>query len=326
MKSGYRFIGIGLALVFVAVMILGLPGSIFEPLIQKILHNYLLFSGALAALSALTMAVIQTIKDLLPVLRWYQQIKTRQWLAVMAAEGAEVHTRKTSPRKVVKDRLMQPRFSFAHLAPELHQDLRPPFDVTDEDAAVDAEADLLRLATAGNRMAFYDLPIEQLCGQMNTASQAVLDYPERHHALLKCLASLAEEGDIWHIRFQRLAAAGRVTKEVPRSGGRRGLRKLQQHFADLRGPIANQIHRNIDAFQISVGDRWKWYLRMASFLVSFGITAVAVYAGVGAQWINSGSGWNKWEASVVIGLIGGFLAPVTSDIQAIVRQLRQTTT
>ena len=65
---------------------------------------------------------------------------------------------------------------------------------------------------------------------------------------------------------------------------------------------------------------------MASFLVSFGITAVAVYAGVGAQWINSGSGWNKWEASVVIGLIGGFLAPVTSDIQAIVRQLRQTTT
>ena len=48
MKSGYRFIGIGLALVFVAVMILGLPGSIFEPLIQKILHNYLLFSGALS--------------------------------------------------------------------------------------------------------------------------------------------------------------------------------------------------------------------------------------------------------------------------------------
>ena len=327
MKSGYRFIGIGLALVLVAVMILGLPGSIFEPLIQKILHNYLLFSGALAALSALTMAVIQTIKDLLPVLRWYQQIKTRQWLAVMAAEGAEVHTRKTSPRKVVKDRLMQPRFSFAHLAPELHQDLRPPFDVTDESAAVDAEADLLRLATAGNRMAFYDLPIEQLCGQMNTASQAVLDYPERHQALLKCLASLAEEGDIsLYADSNDRQRQEELRKKVPRSGGRKELRKLQQHFADLRGPIADQIHRNIDAFQISVGDRWKWYLRMASFLVSFGITAVAVYAGVGAQWINSGSGWNKWKASVVIGLIGGFLAPVTSDIQAIVRQLRQTTT
>jgi len=327
MKSWYRFIGIGLALVFVAVIIFGLGGSIFEPLIQKILHNYLLFTGALGALSALTMAVIQTIKDLMPVLRWYQEIKTRQWLAVRAAEGAKVHNDKTPPRQIVRDRLDRKWWSFARLAPELNQDLYPTFDAKDENAAVDAEADLLRLATAGNRMAFYDLPIEQLCGQMNTASQAVLDYPERHLPLLRCLASLAEPDDISAYADSNDRQRQEVLRKKFRSSEEEEeLRRLQQHFADLRSPIANQIHRNIDAFQISVGDRWKWYLRIASFLVSFGITAIAVYAGVGATWFNSGSGWNKWEASVVIGLIGGFLAPVTSDIQAIVRQLRQTTT
>ena len=163
---------------------------------------------------------------------------------------------------------------------------------------------------------------------MNTASQAMLDYPERHPALLRCLASLAEKGDIdAYTDPKERQTQEELRKKSPREPDEeKEYSRLQQHFADLRGPIANQIHRNIDAFQISVGDRWKWYLRMASFLVSFGITAVAVYAGVGAHWINSGSGWNKWEASVVIGLIGGFLAPVTSDIQAIVRQLRQTTT
>ncbi len=328
MKSWYRFIGIGLALAFVAAIVAALPGSTVERLVHNVLHNYLLFAGALGALSTLTMAVIQTIKDLVPLLRWYQEIKTRQWLALRAAEATKVHTaRQLSPRAIVKERLKRPHLSFARLAPELHQDLYPPFDRTDEDDAVEAEADLLRLATAGNRMAFYDLPIEQLCGQMNTAAQAMLDYPERHQALLKCFASLAEPDEVSAFAD----STGRQRQEDLRKKFRTApedeeLRKLQQHFADLRGPIANQIHRNIDAFQIGVGDRWKWYLRMASFLVSFGITAIALYAGVGRQWIDSGTGWDQWEGVVLIGLIGGFLAPVTSDIQAIVRQLRQTTT
>jgi hypothetical protein len=330
MKRWSRFIGIGLALAFVAAIVAALPGSTstVDKLVHNVLHNYLLFTGALGALGTLTMAVIQTIKDLVPVLRWYQQIKTRQWLALRAAEASKVHTeRRLSPRAIVKERLERSRLSFARLAPELHQDLYPPFDKTDEDVAIEAEADLLRLAAAGNRMAFYDLPIEQLCGQMNTASQAVLDYPERHLPLLKCLASLAEEGDISeYTKSEDRLKLEALRKKSPREEKeQKEYSRLQQHFADLRGPIANQIHRNIDAFQIDVGDRWKWYLRMASYLVSFGITAIALDAGVGRQWINSGSCWDKWEAVVLIGLIGGFLAPVTSDIQAILRQFRQTT-
>jgi hypothetical protein len=330
MRSGYRFIGVGLAIVFFAAMVTALPGSTFNKLAHSILHNYLLFTGALGALGTLTMAVIQTIKDLVPVMRWYQQIRTSQWLAVRAGEATKVRAapEPSLPHEIVKKRLEQPRLSFAHLAPMLHQEWSPPFDKTDVEVALDAEADLLRLATAGNRMAFYDLPIEQLCGQMNTASQAVLDYPHRHESLLKCLASLAEPGDAAafaeHTQRLRLEELQRKSPRTPDEEGE--LQRLQRHFADLRGPIANQIHRNIDAFQIDVGDRWKWYLRIASFLVSFGITAGAIHAGVGAQWIDSSTRRNEWEAIVLIGLLGGFLAPVTSDLQAIVRQLRQTTT
>ena len=328
MKSLSRFVGIGLAFAFTAaIVIAAMPGGTISKLVDNLPNNYLLFTGALGALGTLTMAVIQTIKDLVPVLRWFQEIKTRHWLSVRAAESAKVHAnREVSPREIVKQRLV-PQSSFARVAPELYLDLNPPFNETDKNNALEAEADLLRLATAGNRIAFYDLPIEQLCGQMNTASQAVLDYPERHVPLLKCLASLAEPDDIAAFAAQ----APRLRQEQLRRTSPRTepeeqeLRRLQQLFADLRGPIANQIHRNIDAFQIDVGDRWKWYLRVASFLVSFGITAAALYAGFGAQWIDSSSTLNEWEAIVLIGLLGGFLAPVVSDIQAIVRQLRQST-
>ena len=328
MKSSSRFVGIGLAFALTAaIVVAALPGGTISKLVHNLPDNYLLFTGALGALGTLTMAVIQTIKDLVPALRWFQEAKTQHWLKINAAESAKVQNKKEgSPREIVKRRL-EPQSSFARIAPELSQDLFPPFNETDQDNALEAEADLLRLATAGNRTAFYDLPIEQLCGQMNTASQAVLDYPQRHVQLLKCLASLAEPDDISafaeqepRLRQEKLRrTSGRTTDEEME------LNRLQQHFADLRGPIANQIHRNIDAFQIDVGDRWKWYLRVASFLVSFGITAAAVHAGFGAQWIDSSSTLSELENIILIGLLGGFLAPVVSDIQAIVRQLRQTT-
>ena len=60
----------------------------------------------------------------------------------------------------------------------------------------EAEADLVRLATAGDDEAFYDLAIEQMCGQMNAAAQVVLEYPERHKELLLLLAAQARPDDI----------------------------------------------------------------------------------------------------------------------------------
>jgi hypothetical protein len=322
-----RLFGTVLAIALVAaIFFAAMHGQSVNLLVKDIEDHYLALTAALGALGTLSMAVIQTIKDLVPVMRWYQQIKAKHWLQSKAAEASAAAkaqpNQQFAAREIVKQRLVQP-FSLAVLAPELHQAFFQRFDKSDEDFAIDAEADLLRLATAGNRPAFYDLPIEQLCGQMNAASQVVLDYPERHQPLLKCLASLAAPEDLAAFADPALrdevAALRNKSDRSPSEEDQ--LREKQQQLTDVRARIANQIHRSVDAFQIATGYRWQWYLRTASFLISFVISAAAVSAGVGS--LGDGSPiTNNWAAIIAIGLMGGFLAPVTSDLQAIVRQIR----
>jgi len=342
-----RLIGIALAVALIVVVVLPVwRESTLQTLVKDLPKNYLLFTGALGALGTITMGVIQTIKDLVPVLRWYQELKTRIWLRLKAAEAAEVAltaqtaaavpqgaitetggnvidtgTQQFSPREVVKKRLVHPS-----LAPELRRIISRPFNEADEDVAIDAEADLLRLATAGNRIAFYDLPIEKLCGQMNAASQIVLDYPDQHEALLKCLASLATPQDraLFGDPTLRSELARLRQRSIRTPAEEQRILEIQQLLAESRSRIANQIHRSVDAFQIHVGDRWQWYLRLASFMVSFLITAGALRIGVGSAVPTMNGSLDDWAVIVLIGLIGGFLAPVASDIQAIVRQFRQT--
>jgi hypothetical protein len=308
-----------LAIAFAAFPLLPDNGAV-QKLLRGVAGNYLLFTGALAVLSTLSMAVLQTIKDLVPVLRWYQQVRTRHWLHRKAAEAAKVET-VSVPRAVVQERL-SPRTLFARIAPELHYAFTFVPDEANQQTASEAEADLLRLATAGDRAAFYDLPIEQLCGQMNAAAQVVLDYPARYPGLLKCLASLSSPEDremVSSFEFALLRDKGplRMADEERR------FKEVSQQVMDARSRVSNQIHRSIDAFQISVGYRWKWYLQIASFLISFTITVVAVNLGALNGWVSDGSISHNWAAIVLIGLIGGFLAPVVRDIQAITQQLRK---
>src|SRR5437870_325214 len=94
------------------------------------------------AIALIAAAIVQLIKDLLPVRRWFQRSYLKKWLNKRIAER-------------------QPR-----------PDLELNFDV--------AERDLIHLATGGDRKAFYDLETAQLCGQMNSAAQIAIAYPSRH--------------------------------------------------------------------------------------------------------------------------------------------------
>jgi fluoride ion exporter CrcB/FEX len=308
-----------IAIGFAAFPVLPDSGAV-QALLRGVAGNYLLFTGALAVLSTLSMAVLQTIKDLVPVLRWYQQVKTRHWLHRKAAEAAKVES-VTQPRTVVQERLA-PKTFLARVAPELHYAFTFVPDEANQQTASQAEADLLRLATAGDRAAFYDLPIEQVCGQMNVAAQVVLDYPARYPGLLKCLASLSSPEDreaVSSTEFAMLREKGGLRT----ADEERRFKEVSQLVMDARSRVNNQIHRSIDAFQISVGYRWKWYLQIASFLISFVITVVAVNLGALSGWVSDGSIPQHWAAIVAIGLVGGFLAPVVRDIQAITQQLRK---
>jgi hypothetical protein len=116
------------------------------------------FAVAMAAVGVVSMAFIQTVKDMLPVRRWFQQWWVKGWLQDRARQAATT----------------------AGVA-------------VDAEAA---EGDLIRLTTSGDPYALYDLAIEQLTAQMNAAVQIVLDYPREHRDLLLSLGAWASPDDL----------------------------------------------------------------------------------------------------------------------------------
>src|ERR1700731_780688 len=97
-----------------------------------------LASTALAIATVAT-AIVQLFKDLLPIRRGFQRRFLASWFS---------------------ERLAARSKALAH------------------EQRIQAEADLIHLATGGDRSAFYDLEPPQLCGQMNSAAQIALTYPD----------------------------------------------------------------------------------------------------------------------------------------------------
>ncbi len=113
----------------------------------------------LSIIGGVSMALLQTVKDLLPARQWFQRYYIQKWLEEGAAEA--------------RKNFNNPNVS-----------------------ATTAESDLLSLAVDGDQGALYELQIEQLCGQYTAAIQIVLEFPSGHVDLLAVTASKVSVGDI----------------------------------------------------------------------------------------------------------------------------------
>jgi hypothetical protein len=175
------------------------------------------------------------------------------------------------------------------------------------------ERDLIRLATDGDDNAFYDLQIEQLCGQMNAAAQVAIDYPQDYPDLIKTLACMAKLEDI------RLLLDPPPAAKQPRSS----VADPKSHeefnaYVDARNRVTHQIQRAIDALQVSAGFRWKWYLQIASIVLS------GIIAGIGVwRFGHFQDTWKQFFTTIGVAILGGFLAPVARDLVASLQQLRK---
>jgi hypothetical protein len=118
--------------------------------LQGTLTSYLVITSAIGVTS---MAFVQTLKDQLPIRRWYQRWRICQWIG----EGLKSGVKKTGEIPGASEKVV--------------------------------EQDLLRLAVDGDGKAFYALEIEKLCGQLNAAAQSALQAAPAHAGLLTVLAA-----------------------------------------------------------------------------------------------------------------------------------------
>jgi hypothetical protein len=267
-------------------------------------HSYSFFT-AIAAVGVLSMAVIQTLKDMFPLRNWFQKRALDQWLREKAVES-----RRRWSGWLERD-------GRGWFAAELARQTDSLLDTHAEEFsqgpdAAQAEQDLIKLAADGDSKALYDLPIEQLCGQLNAAAQMVLDQPLDHPDLMRCVASVADPADIARVIFPPREAKG--PRPVEAGEGQ----KRYDSFIDARTRVTHQIQRAIDALQVSVGFRWKFYLQLASIVLS------GIIAGLGVWAFGNIPGFGRrLLATMAVGVLGGFLAPVARDLVAALQQLRK---
>jgi hypothetical protein len=227
----------------------------------------------LAGVALLSMALIQTAKNMFPLRRWFQSSHVERWLKNRDAKGANLPA---------------------------------------------AKKDLVHVTTAGDAKALYALPIEQLCGQINAATQVILDYPERHSNLLQCLASESDPNDVALVNSPPVARAAIRTlmREKP-DDLTPNQRDQIDEFVAARNRISHQMQRAVDSLQISIGFRWKFWMQLIAILLSAALAAAGLAV--------SGHPLTSLRAIgyiILAAIFSGFLAPVTRDLVAAVEQLR----
>lgn len=167
-------------------------------------------------------------------------------------------------------------------------------------SVAEVQSTLVELATGGEVNAFYDLAIEQVVAQMNAAAQIALEYPHTHFPLLAVLSQGANVGDVMQV-VKRAEA---------------GSREPDPAALDARNRVGHRIQRNLDGIQIALGSRWKLWMQLTSISLTVAFVELAIIANVEYDPATLLVG-------VVLGIVGGYLAPVTRDVVATLQSLRK---
>ncbi len=242
---------------------------------------------------ALSMAIIQMFKDFSPLRNIFQRLWLRGWLEEKAESAPQINGVKVD--------------------------------------ASGAEKTLVQLATAGDRRALYNLPVEQLCGQIVAAMQAALDSPSAYSDLVYCLGqgTAAPPPTPPGQRGSETASRPELDLELIRKPPTEAMRKSREMllhdersakqveaYTAARNRVLHQVQRAVDSLQIALGRLWKKSLQVAALTLSVVIAAlIARYAG---QTFGVTLG-----VALASGLIGGFFAPILRDVLAALQSFRR---
>ena len=259
--------------------------------LQLLTHWILVIVLPLAGIGALSMALLQTAKNLLPLRLWFQRHHVEHWLAQRAGQAAA--------------------------------SAKAAGSSTPAAGVAQAQADLVHLATAGDADALYSLPIEQLCGQINAATQVLLDYPSLHWNLLRCLASEAQPADLALINPPDPAAhaARKMLLRKPAVTLTDAEHNQVDDYVAARNRVSHQIQRAVDALQISVSFRWKFWMQLASILLSAALGVATLLIG-NAYFDMHLTAAREGALIILTAILSGFLAPVARDLVAALEQIR----
>jgi len=278
--------------------------------LQAIVDFILGYAVTLAALGALTVALIEAYKKLFSTLPKFHQSALQRWL------------QQQEPRPAGSDSVLMPDVKFGghygvaettQATPKTEQG--PPYDWRS------AYGELLHLTTglalgsarpeskdagAGYSRnisyALFELELARMMSQLQEAADAGLNNPRRYRHWFEFLTRGCDKLD--------------VARWVEAFAGASPMAGLQQRereeLAELYGRLRLLVRRQLDSFQTVTAYRWRewnqfwaWALGAVLLLAAQWIQALQA----GAQQTLATFGW-----MVLVSLAGGILAPVAKDL------------
>jgi hypothetical protein len=256
----------------------------------------------IAAVGSVSMAVIQAVKNQTPVRNWYQRYRIRRWILASIREN---YSRSWFTRVKTDLRI---RFS-----------LETKARTCEKKWLTSLEQKLILLCTSGDTEAFYDLPIDGLCDQIRKVISVIIDNPGPHKDLLALLARGASAEDI---RLLLNAQEADPTGSAPPPPSKDEAALQFRQFTAAKSRVLSQTRCSVDALQIAIGFRWKFWLQTASMVLSIVIGAVAFDLGAVQQPSGATNLMKKYWDDFSFGVLAGVLAPIARDLVATVEKWR----
>lgn len=258
----------------------------------KHLSDYILrYAVTLAAVSALSMALLEAIKALASVRDRFHKWRVRNWIR-----------RVTVPREAFISRALIPQDDHA-----FHERVYGELVYLTTAERVDATAMTVSIEWwpwhISPSNALFALEAEKMMGLIQDAADAALNDPNRCLDLYLFLADGAHPEDI--ANWYTWAGQPPVSTVADPT--------LAKRQADTYTRLRQFIRRRLDAFQLTTGYQWQTANQIASVVLG------AVLLGGSLLYLDGAKvGW----LLIPVSLAGGFLAPVAKDLVLALKRVR----
>jgi hypothetical protein len=262
------------------------------------------YLGALAAVGALSMALIEAGKKLLDSRTKFQALRWTRWVM-----------------RTPLDRALSgaPKASHTRAMAEIIQLCT---GVTAEEASAAASELIDRGGHLGLGHAFHTVPahalfaleLPRMMGSVQDAADIALASPAEYPDLYQLMTVGAKSDDVERWYSDGSSALVSIADLNPTPEQRQAVKEHAERFARLR----QIVKRKLDGFQLYTGDRWaSWNQTAANAL---GIVAMFIVL----MWVqrNAIGASISFPTLIVFSLLGGILSPIAKDLVSALKRVK----
>ncbi len=287
------------------------PDAIVET-VNRFTEFLLGYTGALAAVGALAMALIEAWKTIRDSRTRFQAERWTQWVKSSPFETSAIAAAR---KKLGRSEPLSRELAYGELL-QLCTGV-PRNEANDAARRLLADGGKLEFRHAQHRTgypahALFALDLEHMMGSIQEAADVALTSPGQNESLYVLMTSGAEPADIstWYEKGPN----DMIATVDPDDKAKKAIKDQADRFARLR----QIVKRRLDGFQIYSTDRWGSWNQIRANVVGIAV----LFAVLLRIKMNNPSASPGYVTIVVLSLFGGILSPVAKDLVTALKRVK----